>query len=175
MIEGFAVWLTGLPCAGKTTLAEALAQELVKRGSSPELLDGDLLRKTISADLGYTDKDRRTHVTRVAERTLTVVEAGQPAIVAVISPHRDIREEAKKKIQPFVEVYVRCPLKVCETRDVKSLYRLARSGTIQNFTGISSPYEPPKNPSVVVDTDIMDVPSCVGKIVGYLERNRIIG
>ena len=174
MISGFAVWLTGLPCAGKTTLAQALDLQLQTRGLVPELLDGDALRLSLSADLGYTPADRHAHVTRVTEKALTVVESGRPAIVAVIAPYRSMREHAKKQIQPFVEVFVRCPLEVCERRDVKNLYRRARNGEIRDFTGISGPYEKPRRPNVVVDTDALDVASCADKVLRYLEHSRII-
>lgn len=174
MMPGFAVWLTGLPCSGKTTLAEALHKELQGRGWSPEVLDGDILRRTLSPDLSYSPNDRRAHVKRVTALAQSYVESGSPAIVALISPYRAMREEAKEQIQPFVEVYVNCPLDVCEARDVKGQYRRARGGEIEAFTGISSPYEEPERPDVVVDTDIMSVSSCLGRILVFLEKNRII-
>ena len=175
MMPGFAVWLTGLPCAGKTTLAQALQKELQNRGWSPKVLDGDALRRTISADLGYSPEDRTTHVKRVTTLAQSYVESGFPAIVALISPYRAMREEAKERIQPFVEVYVNCPLNICEARDVKGHYKQARLGEMKGFTGISSPYEEPERPDVVVDTDIMNEAACLGRILAYLERARIIG
>ncbi len=175
MMPGFAVWLTGLPCAGKTTIAQALQKELQSRGWSPKVLDGDVLRRTLSADLDYSPEGRTIHVKRVTTLAQSYVESGLPVIVALISPYRAMREEAKKQIQPFVEVYVNCPLDVCETRDVKGQYKRARGGEIEAFTGISSPYEEPERPDVVVDTDIMNKTACLGRILAYLERTKIIG
>ena len=174
MTPGFAVWLTGLPCSGKTTLAEALKKELRDRGLFPRILDGDALRKTLSADLGYSPEDRKTHIRRVTTMARALVDSGIPAIIAVISPHQALREEARMRIKPLAEVYVRCPLSTCESRDVKGLYRRARNGEIQDFTGISSPYEPPKWPDVVVDTDSMSVPACLDRILVFLEESRFV-
>src|SRR5262245_21229579 len=120
MNKGFVIWLTGLPCSGKTTLANALEEELRRRGHFPNVLDGDALRRTISADLGYSPEDRKTHVEGVTTLARSVADAGFPAIVALISPYRSMREKARKEIGAFVEVYVRCPLNVCESRDVKN-------------------------------------------------------
>ena len=174
MTSGFAVWLTGLPCSGKTTLAEALQKELEYRGLSPRILDGDVLRRSLSADLGYSPGDRRIHVRRVIKMAENLVRSGTPVIAALISPQRAQREEAKFRIRPLVEVYVRCPLEVCESRDVKGLYRRARKAEIKDFTGVSSPYEEPRHPDVTVDTDRMSVLSALGRILDFLEVSGLL-
>jgi adenylyl-sulfate kinase len=153
--QGFAVWMTGLPGSGKSTLATLLETTLrTDYGRYVEVLDGDEVRKGLSRDLGLSKEDREEHARRVSYVAKVLARNGVVAIVALISPYRRSREEARVMIGPdrFVEVYVRAPLSVCEERDPKGLYAKARRGEIDNMTGIQHPYEEPLEPDLVIDT-----------------------
>ena len=164
------VWLTGLSGAGKSTLAHELRNRLLVSGTPSVVLDGDKIRSGLCSDLGFEPQDRRENVRRVAELAKLVLESGHIAIVALISPTRDDRQLARRIIGApnFVEVYCACPLEICEGRDVKGLYRLARSGGISQFTGISAPYEPPLEPEVVLNTAASGLPECAGKLLSFI-------
>jgi adenylyl-sulfate kinase len=149
---GFCIWLTGLPSAGKTTIGKELVPRLVERGWYTDLLDGDEIRLGLSADLGFDRKSRETHAARVAFLSKLLARNGSVPIVALISPYRSSRADARKMIGRFVEVYVSTPLDICEGRDVKGLYKKARAGQIKEMTGVDDPYEPPEHPEIVVDT-----------------------
>ncbi len=149
---GFCLWLTGLPSSGKTTIARELAPLLRERGWPVELLDGDEIRKGLSSDLGFDRASRESHARRVTYVAKVLVRAGAVPIVALISPYRVSREYARREIGRFVEVYVNTPIDVCESRDVKGLYRRARAGEIREMTGVDDPYEPPEAAEIVVDT-----------------------
>ncbi|MEM2144379.1 MAG: adenylyl-sulfate kinase [Candidatus Jordarchaeaceae archaeon] len=178
MKEGFAVWLTGLPASGKTTIARALEKVLRERGLNVEVLDGDEVRKNLSPDLGFTNEDREIHAKRVAYVTKLLVRNGVAVIVGLISPLRKFRENARKQIGKFVEVWVKCPLEECIRRDPKGLYKKAINGEINDLTGIQHPYEEPLNPEVTVDTLKESVEESVNKILqklenmGYIARKR---
>jgi len=148
---GFCVWLTGLPSAGKTTISKELAPALRARDLRVELLDGDEVRRGLSADLGFDRNSRETHAGRVTFVAKLLVRNGVIPVVALISPYRSSRAQAREEIGRFVEVYVNTPIDVCQTRDVKGLYRRARAGEIHEMTGVDDPYEPPESPDVVVD------------------------
>ncbi|MFA0745662.1 MAG: hypothetical protein LASZOEIN_002475 [Candidatus Fervidibacter sp.] len=162
--RGFVVWLTGLSGAGKTTIAHALAERLKAAGYKVEILDGDIVRQHFSKGLGFSKEDRIENIKRVAYVAHLLARNGVVVIVALISPYREGRNYARQLIGDFVEVYVKCPLNVLIERDVKGLYAKALRGEIQNFTGISDPYEPPENPEVVVETDKETVDESVDKI-----------
>jgi adenylylsulfate kinase len=162
--RGFVVWLTGLSGAGKTTIAHALAERLKAAGYKVEILDGDVVRQHFSKGLGFSKEDRIENIKRVAYVAHLLARNGVVVIVALISPYREGRNYARQLIGDFVEVYVKCPLNVLIERDVKGLYAKALRGEIQNFTGISDPYEPPENPEVVVETDKETVDESVDKI-----------
>ncbi|RST48053.1 adenylyl-sulfate kinase [Variovorax sp. DXTD-1] len=166
----FVVWLTGLSGAGKSTLAHELRARLLTSGKPSVVLDGDRVRSGLCSDLGFEPQDRRENVRRVAELAKLILESGQIAIVALISPTRDDRQWARRIIGAphFVEVYCQCPLEICESRDVKGLYRLARSGGIGQFTGISAPYEPPLEPEVVLNTGVSGISECAGKLLTFI-------
>jgi adenylylsulfate kinase len=151
--EGFVVWFTGLPSSGKTTLARSLEGALRSRGHRVEVLDGDEIRARLSRGLGFSKEDRDENIRRIAYVARLLAGQGVAAITAAISPYREVRDEARREIRRFVEVFVRCPLEVCIARDVKGLYRRALAGEIQDFTGISAPYEEPVRPELVVDTE----------------------
>jgi adenylylsulfate kinase len=166
--------LTGLSGAGKTAIASSIAQELRTRDFRVELLDGDVVRTHLSQGLGFSKEDRNINVRRIGFVADLLSRNGIIAIVSAISPYRSIREELKQTTTNFVEVYVQAPLAICESRDVKGLYAKARAGQIQNFTGISDPYEEPLNPEIICQTDKFTVEQCVSQVVIYLEKQGYI-
>jgi adenylylsulfate kinase len=168
--KGFTVWFTGLPSAGKSTLAELLAPELRQRGHGVEVLDGDVVRTHLCKGLGFSKEDRDTNIRRIGFVAHLLSRNGVAVICAAISPYREIRDENRALIGDFIEVYARCPLDVLlKERDVKGLYARALNGQIPNFTGVSDPYEEPLNPEVVVDTDPETIEESTGKVVAKLE------
>jgi adenylylsulfate kinase len=171
VVRAFVLWFTGLPSSGKTTLAESLKEKFLFSNSIPlTVLDGDAVRQNISKGLGFSKEDRHTNNLRVAEKALEIVENGNPVCVSLISPYRNTRQAIRGKICNFVEVYIKCPLEVCEQRDTKGMYKLAREGKIKNFTGIDDPYEEPPNPEITVKTDKQGIKNCVDNIISELER-----
>ena len=168
--KGFVLWFTGLPCSGKTTLSGIVAEELLLKGCGVKQFDGDILRVGVSRDLKYSKADRKQQVYRVTDMVSDFIHNGSVALVSLISPYRDHRNYARKKISSFIEMYVRCPLYVCESRDIKGMYRLAREGKIRYFTGVSAPYEEPRNPEIIVDTDKINSQSCAGEILDFLRH-----
>lgn len=148
----FCVWLMGLSASGKTTLAQLLARALAQRGFTVEVLDGDIVRTTLSKGLGFTPKDRVINLRRIAARAQDLVRQQIVTIVAAICPYHAIREEVRSVIGEFVEVYLNCPLEVCISRDPKGLYRKALAGEVQHFTGIDDVFETPVRPDIEVTT-----------------------
>jgi adenylyl-sulfate kinase len=151
--DGFTLWFTGLSGAGKSTLANLVQERLQGMGRLVELLDGDEVRKNLSQGLGFSKADRDANIQRIAFVAKLLSRNSVVAITAAISPYRETRDGARSEIKNFVEVFVDCPLEICEQRDTKGLYAKARSGEIAHFTGISDPYEPPRNPEVHLHTD----------------------
>ena len=167
---GFAVWLTGLVGAGKSTIARGLAATLRERGYRVEVLDGEEVRQELSRGLGFSKEDRDLNVGRLAYVAHLLARNGVVAIVAAVSPYRAAREAARRRIGRFAEVYVRCPLDELVRRDVKGLYDQALRGEIPVFTGVSDPYEEPTAPEVVVRTDRESIAESVARVVGRLEE-----
>jgi adenylyl-sulfate kinase len=167
--DGFVVWFTGLPSAGKSTLARLLERELCRRGWPVEVLDGDEVRQRLTRGLGFSREDRDENIRRISFVARLLARHGVAAITAVISPYRATREEARREIGRFVEVYVKCALDTCVQRDVKGLYRRALAGEIANFTGISDPYEEPVVPEVTVETDRESAADSVARILARLD------
>src|SRR5215210_200459 len=168
--KGFTLWFTGLSGAGKTTLSKLVEQRLRERGLETELLDGDVVRTSISKGLGFTREDRDENVRRIGYVCHWLTEAkGVVAIAAFISPYRAVRDELRERIGRFVEVYVECPIDALVDRDVKGLYKKALAGEIQNFTGVSDPYEPPQDPEIVVRTSEQTPEESAAAIVARLE------
>lgn len=167
--QGFTVWFTGLPSSGKSTLAQLLQKKLTDLGWANELLDGDEVRQRLTKDLGFSKEDRNENLRRIMFVAKLLSRNGIAAITATISPYSSIREEARREIDQFVEVYVKCPLNVCINRDVKGLYRRALAGEIDNFTGISDPYEEPVNPEVIIETACESPEGSIQKLITQLE------
>lgn len=167
------VWLTGLSGSGKSTLANHLELALSKRGVQVYVLDGDNVRSGLNSDLTFSDEDRKENIRRIAEVAKLFSDSGTIVITAFISPFIEDRENAKKIIgeDNFIEVHVDTSLDVCESRDVKGLYKKARSGEIPNFTGIDSPYEEPTKPDIVIEAGKFSIKECTKKLLFQLERS----
>lgn len=165
--RGLMVWFTGLSGSGKSTVAIALERELHARGILCRILDGDNVRSGINNNLGFSAEDRVENIRRIAEVARLFVDTGIVTIAAFISPSNALREMAAKIIgkDDFVEVYVDTPLSVCEERDVKGLYKKARTGEVKNFTGISAPFEAPEHPALRLDTSKLTIQQSVGKLL----------
>ena len=172
--RGICIWLTGLPCSGKSTIAKKLAEELSERGRDTEILDGDIVRDILNKDLGFSKEDRLENMRRVSVLAELLTKHGVDVIVALVSPYREGRDRARNLLPNFVEVFVKAPVEVCEKRDVKGMYKLAREGKIKNFTGIDDPYEEPLDPEVICETDRETVEESVSKIVKFLEQKNFI-
>lgn len=168
--RGVVVWFTGLSGAGKTTISQAVEKELRRRGYKVELLDGDIMRQNLTKGLGFTKDDRIENIRRIGFVAHLLARNGVIVLVSVISPYREVREEMRRKIGDFIEVYVNAPLEVCEQRDVKGLYKKARAGEIKHFTGIDDPYEPPLKPEVECRTDLESVAESVNKVLSKLKE-----
>jgi len=169
--QGFTVWFTGLSGAGKTTISDALELLLRDRGITKlEKLDGDVVRTHLSKGLGYSKEDRDTNIRRIGWVAEVLTRNGVCVLASAISPYREIRDEVRRNVGDFVEVYVKCSIEELTRRDVKGLYEKALRGEIQNFTGISDPYEPPLNPHVVVDSEREQPLESVAKVIAKLEE-----
>jgi len=170
------LWFTGFSGAGKTTLAYAVEERLQRMGCRSYVIDGDVMRTGLCRDLDFSIEGRNENIRRVGEVAKLMIDAGIIAITAFISPLRNQRRGVRALVGPgdFLEVFCRCPLPVCEKRDPKGLYRRARAGQIQDFTGISSPYEDPEHPELVLDTAKLEVKECVNMIVALLEERGVI-
>jgi adenylylsulfate kinase len=168
--QGFTIWFTGLPCCGKTTIADQVAVILKKKNYLVERLDGDLVRQNFSSDLSFSKKDRDENIRRATFLAKMLSRNNVVVLASFVSPYRKQRRRARKEIKNFVEVYVRCPVKICMKRDVKGMYRKALEGKITHFTGVDDPYEEPEDPELIVDTDIESVEESVGKVLQKIEE-----
>ncbi|MEZ4450326.1 MAG: adenylyl-sulfate kinase [Nannocystaceae bacterium] len=168
--RGVVVWLTGFSGAGKSTIADEVRRLLTGRGILASILDGDVLRRGLCSDLGFSPDDRRENIRRVGEVAKILVDAGVVALVALISPYREDRGRVREKLAEgtFIEVFVDTPLAECERRDPKGLYARARAGKIPEFTGISAPYEPPDAPELHLRAGEADLDACAGEVVSAI-------
>ena len=172
--KGFTLWFTGLSGAGKTTLARLVETELIARGHKVEVLDGDIIRTNLSKGLGFSKEDRDTNIRRIGFVCNLLSRNDVVAIAAAISPYREVRDELRRDIGDFVEVYVSCPIEVLAERDVKGLYKKALAGEIKNFTGVDDPYESPLHAEVVVKTDTETPDESAARIIAKLEEMSLV-
>jgi len=176
--KGFALWLTGLSGAGKSTVAQTLAPQLRSRGVPVEVLDGDEVRTNLSKGLGFSKEDRDTNIRRIGYVSRLLSRNGVGVITAAIAPYREVRNEVRNSVQQdgtaFIEVFIECPLEVLIERDVKGLYRRALAGDIEGFTGVSDPYEEPLSPEVIIHSARESVDLSVARVLGELERRQLV-
>jgi bifunctional enzyme CysN/CysC len=170
--RGLTIWLTGLSGAGKTTISEAVYTELLALGIRAEILDGDIVRKHLSRELGFSRAERDENIRRIGFVAQLLTRNGVVALVSAISPYRGVREEVRSMVGNFVEVFVNAPLNVCEKRDPKGLYKKARAGEISGFTGVDDPYEPPLSPEIECRTDLENIKESVDKVVSAILKKR---
>ena len=171
------LWFTGLSGSGKSTLAHAVEAELYQRQCRTLVLDGDNVRHGLCGDLSFSEEDRTENIRRIGQVARLFVDAGVIVLTAFISPFRVDRQRVRRMVESaddFIEIYCQCSLEVCEQRDVKGLYQRARKGEIADFTGISSPYEAPKNADLIIDTGQLSVKASVGKVVAHLSERGLI-
>jgi len=173
--QSVVLWFTGLSGAGKSTLAHALEERLHQQQCRTFVLDGDNIRHGLCADLGFSIEDRRENMRRLGELSKLFIENGTIVLTAFISPLRVDRQQVRQLVGTgdFIEIHCNCDLETCEKRDVKGLYKRARAGEIQQFTGISSPYEPPKQPELRINTGKTSLQSCVTEIMHYLHQRGV--
>jgi len=176
-LSGATLWFTGLSGSGKSTVAVALEQLLIHQGTPAYRLDGDNIRHGLNADLGFSPKERQENIRRIAEVSKLFTDAGLLTLVSFISPYQKDRDAVRALHSdaglPFVEIFVDTPLATCEERDPKGLYQKARSGELTEFTGISAPYEAPKNPELVLDTRDRSPNECALQCLHYLQKNAL--
>ena len=169
--HGFTLWFTGLSGAGKTTISEIVEKELRERLGKVEVLDGDIVRTNLSKGLGFSRADRNTNILRIGFVAKLLTRNGVAMIVSAISPYKEARDMVRREIgEDFIEVFVDCPVDVCARRDVKGLYKKAFAGEIEQFTGVSDPYEPPAAPELVLSTDEEEPHDSARKVIAKLEE-----
>ena len=173
--KGVVIWLTGLSGCGKSTIASKLQEALFQLGCQAYILDGDNIRHGLNGDLGFSPEDREENIRRIGEVAHLFADSGTIAITSFISPYRKDRARARSLMKEgeFIEVFVKAPLNVCESRDPKGLYQKARDGIIKEFTGISAPYEEPENPEIILETDKLSVQESVAVITTYLKKSHL--
>jgi len=174
--HGFTLWFTGLPCSGKSAIADKVADILRGRGLRAERLDGDIVRQDLTRDLGFSKKDRDENIRRVTFVAKLLSRNGVAVLLSFISPYREMRDRARQQIGDFVEIYTKCSLEECMRRDTRGMYKRAIAGEIKEFTGISDPYEEPLKPELVLETDKETIDASGGRVLaklkelGYLEK-----
>jgi adenylylsulfate kinase len=174
--KSVALWFTGLSGSGKSTLAHAVEEELHQLGCRTMTLDGDNIRHGLCKDLDFSAENRKENIRRIGEVAKLFIESGVITLTAFISPFKEERDKVRKLLadEGLIEIYVKCPISVCEARDVKGMYKKAKANEIKNFTGISSPYEVPESPDLIVDTDQETLDESVEKVLGVLSNRGII-
>jgi adenylyl-sulfate kinase len=172
--KGFTLWFTGLSGSGKTAMAKPIEQELRNRGLKVERLDGDIVRQSLTRDLGFSKEDRNKNIERVTFVAKLLTRNGVAVLCSFISPYRERRAKSRQEIGEFIEVYVECSVEECARRDVKGMYAKAFAGEIKEFTGVSDPYEPPENPEIVCNTAQETLEESTAKVIAYLEEHGYI-
>ena len=167
--RGFTLWFTGLSGSGKTTISEIVERELRIRKRPVEVLDGDIVRTNLSKGLSFSREDRNINVLRIGFVANLLTRNGVGVVVSAISPYKEARDQVRRRIVDFVEVFVDAPLEVCAERDVKGLYKKAFAGEIEQFTGVSDPYEPPNAPDLILKTDEETPEESAGRVIEKLE------
>lgn len=170
------LWFTGLSGSGKSTIANAVEDFLHRHEIRTYILDGDNVRHGLNSDLGFCEEDRKENIRRIGEVSKLFIDAGVMVLTSFISPFKADRDSVRTIVHEteFIEIYIKCPLEVCETRDVKGLYARARKGEIKHFTGIDSPYEGPENAEITVDTSQLSIDQAVNKIIDYMIKHSYI-
>jgi adenylyl-sulfate kinase len=168
--KGVTLWFTGLPCSGKSAVADRVADILKSKGLYAERLDGDNVRQELTRDLGFSKKDRDENIRRVSFVAKLLTRNGVFVLTSFISPYKEMRAHARTQIGSFLEVYVKCPVDVCIERDVKGMYKKAMKGEIKEFTGVSDPYEEPEKPELVLETDKETLEESAGRVLAKLEQ-----
>ena len=166
--KGFTLWFTGLPCSGKSAVADRVADILKERGLRVERLDGDIVRQDLTRDLGFSKEDRDENIRRVTFVARLLTRNGVAVLTSFVSPYRKVRARSRKEIGNFIEVYVKCSLEVCIERDIKGMYKKALNGEIKEFTGISDPYEEPLDPEILLETDKESLEKSASKVIQRL-------
>ena len=172
--KGFTLWFTGLSGSGKTTIAKPVEQELRRRSVKVERLDGDIVRQSLTRDLGFSKEDRDMNIERITFVAKLLTRNGVGVLCSFISPYRARRAQSREEIGEFIEVFVECPVEECAKRDVKGMYAKAFAGEIKNFTGVSDPYEEPENPEIVCHTAQETLEESTAKVIAYLEEHDYI-
>jgi adenylylsulfate kinase len=168
--QGFTVWFTGLSASGKSTIARLVTDEIRSRRDRVELLSGSEFRRNISSGLGFSREDRIANMRRIGYVARLLTRNGVAVVTTSISPYRSVRDECRRAIGAFIEVFVDCPAEICEVRDTKGLYARARRGELLDFTGVSEPYEPPLDPEVTCRTATETAEQCAARVIAYLEN-----
>jgi len=168
--KGVTLWFTGLPCSGKSAIADIVAEKLKAQGLRAERLDGDVVRQDLTRDLGFSKADRDENIRRVTFVAKLLARNGVAVLVSFISPYREMRDRARQQVRNFVEIYVKCPVEVCAQRDVKGMYQKAMRGEIKEFTGVNDPYEEPLHPELVLETDKETLDQSVEKTMAKIKE-----
>jgi adenylylsulfate kinase len=168
--KGVTLWFTGLPCSGKSAIADIVAEKLKAQGLRAERLDGDIVRQDLTRDLGFSKADRDENIRRVTFVAKLLARNGVAVLVSFISPYREMRDRARQQISSFVEIYVKCPMEVCAKRDVKGMYQKAMRGEIKEFTGVNDPYEEPLRPELILETDKETLDQSVEKAMAKIKE-----
>lgn len=172
MQKNFTIWLTGLPCSGKTTIAKKLKEELEGKGHTVVHLDGDVIRNKLNRDLGFSEKDRFENLRRIAHVAQLFNENNSIVIASFVSPTNKMRNMVTKIIENLHVIYVRCSVMTCQKRDTKGMYKKALLGEIKDFTGVSSPFQEPENSDIILDTENDSVDKCVSRVLHKLLINK---
>lgn len=168
--KGVTIWFTGLPCSGKSSIADAVAEKLRQRGLKAERLDADIIRKHLWKELGYSKEDRDENIRRATFLSKLLTRNRIIVLTSFVSPYRELRDYARREIGDFVEIYVKCPVEVCIQRDTRGMYKKALAGEIQNFTGISDPYEEPLNPEVLIESHKESLEESMSKVMAKIRE-----